>query len=669
MEIDLDGLEKDFNWSVIKCIDWKARNKIVREIKPSEGILAIKNEDYDSNNIYIMSKITKDQLQTELEATFGKEEFQKLGTVYKMNRSDMAPHRIVQLLLNSMNKKSLFMETNAEGHFYMVLDRIHTKDVVEPFYGKVLVMEIKAVSVPECMSTFGDVMINYSVSTFNNTLRKALNFDVKKWKYTVFSLDDYGIHTGNRITEGNMFIHKAVYSEKAQLNHLCWQASKDEQKLNQSKSVLVLEVLKRLEKRYGKYLGQVTFAKCQGEIFDKDRKKFYHDRMIDHFKNRDVYIINRTGFEFKPNVDDFVQAIESSYNFKVKRTNVPALVGYNVPIIFDKEYYKENDQKDPHNEPTVGITQFALISTVNEVLDQFGKKAKSYQTKLNKYYEDKKKWESAKSNKGKEYNKSPPAPVKIPQVEAIFEQLFIKEDVGNDVVSYYHWAHEQYSGNWIFARPICHTDSRKTILDGFAYITIDPEGKIIEKEFFCPSDPFAPSKLSRIDWNNVTFAVINPQGDLNLVTKTDATTLADGLSIKELIQSNNQKIAEYEERTKDWTDEQKEADMSNKPQRAEGVGTWENKMKYMAGCIGVGYIKLSDKRWLFYVGSDNPNQVIANASSVYLIEAVDDSDIFFEELCPMMTVPFVKHEQNTVIPFPVKYLNEWYRTVDKTWKP
>lgn len=660
--IDYDGLEKNYNWSVIRCIDWKARNKIVKKLRPTEGILAIKNEDYDSNNIFVMSKITKEELQNILEDIFGKDGLKELGTVSRMERSEMVAHRVVQLLLNSLNKKSLFMETNAEGHYYMVIERITTSDVPEPYYGQILVMSIDAVSAPKSMSSFGDVMIKYKLITMNNTIREAVNYDATKWKYPVFKLDSTGIHSGEPYSEGNMFIAKAVFHEKAHKDLLHWGKSKDESKLNLSRSVKVYEILERLKDRYGKYLGEFSFASCVGEFLRDDIKEIYHDRMIDHFKSREVSIYNCTGPEHKSTVDAFVKATEDTYGFKVKRSPGPAINGYNIPIIFDPDYYKKNEQKDPHNGPLVGITQFAVIDTIEEIMSDYGTKDKTYRTKLAKYEEKRKLWASDKANKGKKYPKLPPSPVIIPEVEAMFEQLFIKEDIDNDTVSFYHWSDQHYPGNWTFAEPIDHKEGRKRILDGFAYITISPEAKIIEKRFYRPADPLAPSKLSRIDWDRITYAVINPDGMVNLVTVTGASTIANGLAIKKMVDANNEKIKEYEERTKDWSEEDKEKDKPNKPQRAEGIATWDTKMKYMGGCIGVGYYKISEDRWIYYVGpQDNPNQTITNASWVYLIEAVDGSKIFFEDLFPMMAVPFVRHGQNSVKPFPIKYLEEWFK--------
>lgn len=370
-KIDMDALQRDYNWSVIRCVDWKARNKIVRELKPTDGILALRNEDYESNNIYVMSKITKEELQNELENSFGKARLKTLGTVERMSAGEMEIHRIVQLLLNSLGKKSILMETNAEGHYYMVLDRKTTDDVPEPFYGQLLVMRIDAVKVPESMASFGEVMIKYSLRTLNNTLREALNFDPEKWFDTIYKLDNEGVHTGYPYSEGDSFVYKAVFKEKAHLDLLNWGSSKEEKNLNMSRSVKVMETIERLGKRYRKYLGDFSFAKCIGQTLGDNVKTIYHDRMIDHFQRREVYIYNCTGSENKETVDEFVKVAETLYDFKVKRTNGPGLQGYNIPIIFDDSYYKEKKLPDPHNQPTVGITQFAIIDTIQGIIGDY----------------------------------------------------------------------------------------------------------------------------------------------------------------------------------------------------------------------------------------------------------------------------------------------------------
>ncbi len=668
-QLDVDALKRDYNWSVIKCTDWDARDKIARELRPTEGILAIRTEDYDGKKIFVMSKFTTDELKLHLEEEFGREKLRELGTVFEMKDYEMTNPRIVQLLLNSMSKKSVFMETNAEGQFFMILRKEYTKDVPKPFYGQLLVMKIEAAEPPECMKAFGSVLIKFSLKTLNNTLREQLAFDPKKWKNATYRLDEWGIHTGMPPSEGDMFVYKAVYREKAHKDLLNWASSKDEKKLNESRSVKVYEVIERLKNRYGMYLGDVSFASCKGEIFKDNNISIYKDRLEGHFKDREVRIYNCTGPENKDAVDKFVKYVEGAYQFKVKRADGPCIGGYNVPIIFNEDYYKDKDATDPHKQPTVGITQFAVIDTIRDIVEDYEEKIPKYKASLEKYEEDKKKWCADKANKGKKYAKNPPAQVTIPQAEVILEQLFIKEDVVNDVISFYHWAEQGYTGDWTFAIPISHTEKRKRFLDGFACMTVDKSGKIISKGFFNPADPMGPSTLTRLDWNKISYAVIDPSGDVNLVTQTEALTITDGLSIKRMIEDNKRRLAEYEERTKDWTDEQKEADKRNKPQRAGGVSTQETRMKYMGGCVGVGYHKLSSNRWIYYVGAlDNPNQAITNASVVYLIESVDGSRIFFDELFPMMTVPFVRHNQNSVTPFPIKYLKEWYKMENPNWK-
>ena len=35
------------------------------------------------------------------------------------------------------------------------------------------------------------------------------------------------------------------------------------------------------------------------------------------------------------------------------------------------------------------------------------------------------------------------------------------------------------------------------------------------------------------------------------------------------------------------------------------------------------------------------------------------SELFFQHLIPMLSVPYVRHNQSTIHPFPCKNLNEW----------
>lgn len=42
-----------------------------------------------------------------------------------------------------------------------------------------------------------------------------------------------------------------------------------------------------------------------------------------------------------------------------------------------------------------------------------------------------------------------------------------------------------------------------------------------------------------------------------------------------------------------------------------------------------------------------------------IIEPYNESKLFFDSLVPLMSVPFVRNNQLTVIPFPFKYLREY----------
>lgn len=63
----------------------------------------------------------------------------------------------------------------------------------------------------------------------------------------------------------------------------------------------------------------------------------------------------------------------------------------------------------------------------------------------------------------------------------------------------------------------------------------------------------------------------------------------------------------------------------------------------------------------YYVGMVGPGvkKNFPNAVNVRLVTSYQGSDLFFDRLIPMLSVPYVKHNQSTVHPFPCKNLREW----------
>jgi hypothetical protein len=49
----------------------------------------------------------------------------------------------------------------------------------------------------------------------------------------------------------------------------------------------------------------------------------------------------------------------------------------------------------------------------------------------------------------------------------------------------------------------------------------------------------------------------------------------------------------------------------------------------------------------------------SRAANVREIIPFEGSKLFFDKILDLMNVPFVRHNQSTVVPFPLKYLTEW----------
>ncbi len=85
----------------------------------------------------------------------------------------------------------------------------------------------------------------------------------------------------------------------------------------------------------------------------------------------------------------------------------------------------------------------------------------------------------------------------------------------------------------------------------------------------------------------------------------------------------------------------------------------ESREKYLLGVTDVNLLSMGDGHY-FNAGlkGHGMNTPIPKAAAIYKIEYIHGAK-FFEEMLETMSVSFVKYNQYTVLPYPVKYLNEY----------
>ena len=79
-----------------------------------------------------------------------------------------------------------------------------------------------------------------------------------------------------------------------------------------------------------------------------------------------------------------------------------------------------------------------------------------------------------------------------------------------------------------------------------------------------------------------------------------------------------------------------------------------------AGLCGINYFEI-DKKYYYNVGQSlaNIQMQISKASHFYNVICVDDSECIMPNILELMSVGFVKFNESTVLPYPIKYLREY----------
>lgn len=208
-------------------------------------------------------------------------------------------------------------------------------------------------------------------------------------------------------------------------------------------------------------------------------------------------------------------------------------------------------------------------------------------------------------------------------------------------------------------------------------------------------------------YNNVDGIVLDPDGNINVILKTNLFTILDidfiHAQLKSASTNDKVKISqvitclnelaedsdEYDPYTaifKNW----EEADISKADiLRIVSHRTHKKKLNDLlyeqTGVLLKTYFRdvsryeIMDsnldihsyfENWVmhYYVGTigSGIRTTIPKASVVRKIIGIDDSPLFFEQLIPLMNVDFVKFGDLTVVPFPFKYLREWINLQTRT---
>ncbi len=215
-----------------------------------------------------------------------------------------------------------------------------------------------------------------------------------------------------------------------------------------------------------------------------------------------------------------------------------------------------------------------------------------------------------------------------PQLITVLKELLIKRDIvfGSNSFSYDNWSDYKFSSKYTFIYKDKDVNLNK---DNLFKMSVLPDGKYkIEKEEINLFNSYENYKYIDLFVKNanVKMLIIDDKGNVNSVEKTDIITLP---SVKLF---NNCKIS----KSKKLSDE------------------------LYSGLCGINYYEI-DGKYYYNVGQtlSNIQFQILRASHFYKINCIDNSECIIPNLLELMSVSFVKYNENTVLPYPIKYLKEY----------
>ncbi len=221
--------------------------------------------------------------------------------------------------------------------------------------------------------------------------------------------------------------------------------------------------------------------------------------------------------------------------------------------------------------------------------------------------------------------------------ETMVEELSVKDDINHGVITLYDWTARSYSGDYVFA--IALPDEENDLSCRYATLSINPNGSTEYSIFDLDDDVPFPKLATAVLKKDVDCSIMDPNGNINSIRRTNLITMVDADKLRDKL-LDNQKTGSGV---------------------TTGIRTEEGLMEYLPECIDINTLYVSENCTAYYVGviGKGMDRKVKKAAIIREVVVDSGSVSFIEDIMNMMAVPFVRHDQTTVLPFPVKYLREW----------
>lgn len=590
-------------------------------------------------------------------------------------RNETYPYYIAgNLFLNSLNNGNTdeFKFNNLTGKLYCFNSSTDFIEKRKDQQGKSYISRITALQI----KIDYNMCLCLEVKTFtNHRLKRLIDFSKSKSNKHWNSYPQYIISRPHNFLKRFMpsekgsvniedtFIPRQINGEK---NNISFFRFDSLNKFSQSKIGMLYHAIDLFNKSYSDII-KINFQTVSDYIsLEPESNKMQLEELTRNVHNQvismGVRIIDCIQDETsKIILTELIEKLKEEYKkLDIKVVKKPSKNKLNLKLVHRASYYNENHENDPYSNNKDYIIQHIAIESCE---------------KLN-----------------------------ISMIENILKELIIKKDLIQNKISLIDWSKYNYQKDWIFGL-------KDDIL--FYFIIVHPDGsfdfKVMENDIFSMNE--YQKYINCFDnKNEVEGIIVNPNGDINCIKNTNKFTIPEFEKIYNILYTLKDnspiKVCNLLEYIKEFENSPKFRnnhidDLNKIKNKLQDVNVIKcddlrnilnninktieefihNKVyedynialfNHLRGKIerdmllssetDIKYFELNNKQYYFvgYTGKGMRNK-LTTSCCIREISALDNGDIFFKELLPLMDVPFVKYGQLTVIPFPFKYLREYIK--------
>lgn len=581
----------------------------------------------------------------------------------RIQAKKMPDHLLVQLYLNSINNPNheLLSFNNLTGKLIIYRnDWINTDK--NNFIWSLECLDIR-VGKDMCLSLIARRLSAYALKNKMKFIKRK----IRDYPQYVFTDHNQTMRRANReeLNHNENFIMKPIDGERAGITFLNFQ---DQDKFECTKIGVLYKLLSIFKEEYRDYIKidfeKYTVDKCLQ--YKKTELEQFKEVVNDLVKSNGIVLLDGIKDEtselylkkLREYIVDIIPEVEVSIGMRVSKQKL------NIKLIHNKDYY-EGKSYDPHND------SHETSAVQHITIENFKLSAEA-------------------------------------AIKNVLKELVIKKDLISRKISLIDWQSYGYDKDWMFG---IKNDGK------YFFMNVHPDGAFkinrMERNLFNMSDYdkymdyFGENGEIKYDFNSVVGLIRDDKGNVNLIRDTNQITVPEVVTLGEkftnlakdikfpgtyilnvierLIEStvipgkHVSSLCEAKQYFSADTEYGKTEIINiikNRTVRkllTEIVFSDTGELLYLylrnqkkrnalfGGLLDINYIQVDFHNALYNVGTVGAGMQtqMERASVVRKVEAVDEGNLIFDEVLPLMGVEFVRYGMLTVMPFPFKYLREY----------